>query len=251
MNITTSKTCGLNITSNRNRVKTYGSNVYLKDGQKFELELHNPYTYKVLAKIKLNGYYISSSGLILNPGQRVFLERFLDKDESFIFSTYDIDDTHESKVAIALNGNVEVEYYAQQMYTSSIFGNTTTGSAVIGSNAVGNWSNTFTYINSPTTSNAIYTATCSTSNALFSQASTTNAETIETGRIESGNATGQEFSFSNDQFNSWAFETHKLKILPISAKPIELKEIRNYCTNCGTRAKKATWKYCPNCGTKI
>ena len=104
MTITTTAntgTCGLSITTNRNRVKEYGSNVYLRDGQKFEIELHNPHTCKVLAKIKLNGYYISTSGLVLNPGQRVFLERFIDKDESFIFSTYDVDGTADSKEALA------------------------------------------------------------------------------------------------------------------------------------------------------
>jgi predicted component of type VI protein secretion system len=240
MNIITSKTCDLNITTNRNRVKTYGSIVYLKDGQKFEIELHNPHTYKVLAKIKLNGYYISSSGLILNPGQRVFLERFLDKDESFIFSTYDVDNTAESKAAIALNGDVEVEYYSQQMFNTL-------------SNTGGNWWNgqTYTYFNSPTTN--FYSSTISSHIADSSQVSfSTNAcESIETGMIEGGKETGQSLSFSNDQFNSWAFETRKLKILPVSAKPVEVSEIRNYCTNCGTRAKKATWKFCPSCGTKI
>lgn len=239
MNITTSKICDVNITTNRNRVKKYGLNVYLKDGQKFELEMYNPHTYKVLAKIKLNGYYISTNGLILNPGQRVFLERFLDRDESFIFSTYEVDDDQTSKEAIAYNGDVEVEFFAQTQFTG----------------LSGNWwnQNTYTYFNNPTTNNALYSSTVSTNTLSFSDATFTSATTksIETGRVEGGEATGQEFTFSNDSFSSWAFETRKIKIKPVSAKPIEVSEIRNYCTNCGTRAKKATWKFCPNCGNKI
>jgi hypothetical protein len=245
----TSGTCGLSITTNRNRVKEYGSNVYLKDGQKFEIELHNPHTYKVLAKIKLNGYYISTSGLVLNPGQRVFLERFIDKDESFIFSTYDVDGTPESKAAIAYNGDVEVEYYAQYIPNNL--------------NLSGNWNTgqTYTYVNNHTTNlplaNTFYCSTNISNTAGVTQDSfsfdttVSGTKSIETGRIDSGKKTGQKFGTSNDSFNSWVFETKKMKIIPISAKPVEVSELRNYCTNCGTRAKKASWKFCPSCGTKM
>jgi hypothetical protein len=241
----TSGTCGLSITTNRNRVKEYGSNVYLRDGQKFEIELHNPHTYKVLAKIKLNGYYISTSGLVLNPGQRVFLERFIDKDESFIFSTYDVDGTLESAAAIAYNGDVEVEYYAQYIPNNLSLGNWNTG-------------NTYTYINAHTTdlNNTFYCSSVSntssvTMDSLSFNAEPTRSKSIETGRIDGGKKTGQKFGTSNDSFNSWVFETKKMKIMPISAKPVEVSELRNYCTNCGTRAKKASWKFCPSCGTKM
>jgi len=229
-------------------VKEYGSNVYLRDGQKFEIELHNPYTCKVLAKIKLNGYYISTSGLVLNPGQRVFLERFIDKDESFIFSTYDVDGTPESKAAIAYNGDVEVEYYAP--YISSNL------------NLLGNWNTgqTYTYINANTTNNLNEAFFCSNVNASYASSVTMDSlsfntlndtKSIETGRIDGGKKTGQKFETSNDSFNSWVFETKKIKIMPISAKPVEVSELRNYCTNCGTRAKKASWKFCPSCGTRM
>ena len=243
--------CGLSITTNRNRVKEYGSNVYLRDGQKFEIELHNPHTYKVLAKIKLNGYYISTSGLVLKPGQRVFLERFIDKDESFIFSTYDVDGTPESKAAIAYNGDVEVEYYAQYIPNNFNIGSSNTGQ-------------TYTYINNhttqwPTTNSFYCSANISNTSSVSSvtqdsfsfNASDTLSEPVETGRIDGGKKTGQKFGTSNDSFNSWVFETKKMKIMPISAKPVEVSELRNYCTNCGTRSKKASWKFCPSCGTKM
>jgi membrane protease subunit (stomatin/prohibitin family) len=74
---------------------------------------------------------------------------------------------------------------------------------------------------------------------------------IETGRSEKGEESNQEFEYSNDSFNSWTSNTVHIQILPESQKPVEVKEIRNYCTNCGTRHKKSSWKFCPNCGTKI
>lgn len=245
--------CGLSITTNRNRVKEYGSNVYLRDGQKFEIELHNPHTYKVLAKIKLNGYYISTSGLVLNPGQRVFLERFIDKDESFIFSTYDVDGTTESAAAIAYNGDVEVEYYAQYIPNNlTLSGNWGTGQTFtyINANTTNNLDNNAFFCASGNVSNASYTSSV-TMDSLAFNTSKSLSEPVETGRIDGGKKTGQKFGTSNDSFNSWVFETKKMKIMPISAKPVEVSELRNYCTNCGTRAKKASWKFCPSCGTKM
>ena len=120
--------CSANVTTNRNRVKVYQEHanygvyqdvVFLHDKQKFEIELHNPYTFKVLAKIKFNGNYISESGIVINPGQRIFLERFIDKDESFVFSTYEIDNNEENRKATVNNGNVDVEFYSEMVITTS------------------------------------------------------------------------------------------------------------------------------------
>jgi rRNA maturation endonuclease Nob1 len=74
---------------------------------------------------------------------------------------------------------------------------------------------------------------------------------IETGRIEKGGSTKQKFETDNGSYNVFYSELLAIKLLPSSAKPIEVSEIRTYCTGCGTRMKKQTWKFCPNCGTKI
>ena len=79
---------------NKGRVKIYNnkSNIptyYLQKGQEFQIELFNPTTDKVLAKIKLNNKLISQSGLVLRPGERVFLDRYFDIDKKFKFDTYE------------------------------------------------------------------------------------------------------------------------------------------------------------------
>ena len=51
-------------------------------------------------------------------------------------------------------------------------------------------------------------------------------------------------------YNSWPTNSVSIQLFPESIKPIEVSEIRTYCTECGTRMKKQTWKFCPNCGTK-
>jgi hypothetical protein len=77
------------------------------------------------------------------------------------------------------------------------------------------------------------------------------SESIETGRTEKGSKSNQEFGTSYESFNSFSSEINRMKILPLSQKPVEVSEIRNYCPNCRTRIKKATWKFCPSCGEEL
>ena len=91
------------ITKKKSRLKVYnGHIVFLNDKDNFEFEIHNPKQKSVLCKIKLNGEYISTSGVVLRPGQRVFLERFLDTNNKFEFSTYEVKDTSANRTAIDL-----------------------------------------------------------------------------------------------------------------------------------------------------
>jgi hypothetical protein len=64
-----------NLAVNKSRLKVYNPNFdmpnYLQN-QEFAIELFNPS--KKIAKISLNGDYISQGGLVLKPGQRVFLD---------------------------------------------------------------------------------------------------------------------------------------------------------------------------------
>ena len=63
------------ITKKKSRLKVYnGHVVFLNDKDNFEFEIHNPTNKTVLCKIKLNGSYISTGGIVLKPGQRVFLD---------------------------------------------------------------------------------------------------------------------------------------------------------------------------------
>lgn len=249
MNIVIDKQkCSVNVTTGRNRVKIYSSSagevVHLKDGQKFEIELFNPHYFKVMAKVKMNGHYISNGGLVLNPGQRVFLERYLDSNNSFIFSTYEIDGTTEALRAISENGNLEVEFYAENIpsgITLTNFGGSTDYQYYHNTLIGGSSTSTLLLDNT--------SFTCSTANLNASYESPKGS--LETGRVEKGKTTKQKFGTSYDSFQSWVSETAKIKILPTSAKPVEVSELRAYCTECGTRSKKATWKFCPSCGNKF
>jgi hypothetical protein len=107
-----------NLAVNKSRVKLYNKQgdlptYYLQKGQEFQIELFNPTTESILAKITLNGNVISQGGLVLNPGQRVFLDRYLDVAKKFLFDTYEVANTQEVKEAIVNNGDFKVEFYRE------------------------------------------------------------------------------------------------------------------------------------------
>ena len=120
--------CTANITKNRNRAKIYGDSIYLKDGENFEIELFNPSTVRVLAKITINGKQISSSGIVLKPGERVYLERFIDSNNKFVFDTYDVEKSNEALNAIVDNGLIKVEFFEENFSGPSITLQGSTGS---------------------------------------------------------------------------------------------------------------------------
>jgi len=106
-----------NLAINRSRIKKYGKNksipsYYLEKGQEFQIELYNPTQEKVLTTIKLNNKPISG-GLVLRPGERVFLDRFLDTNKKFLFDTYKVDNTKSSRKAIEPNGDVEIAFFKE------------------------------------------------------------------------------------------------------------------------------------------
>jgi hypothetical protein len=234
--------CTANITSSRNRLKIYGNSVYLKDKQSFEIELFNPTQGKVLAKIEINGKSISNSGIVLKPGERVYIERFIDSNNKFLFETYEVEDSEEVAKATEKNGLVEIFFYPE-MYHSSISTWITTYPTWI--TTYPTYTHPIYNINNGTTAN-YYTNYNSISKNI------TVTESTETGRVEMGESSSQEFTSVNGTFTFLPSNSVSVKILPESHKPLESKDLRrNYCSGCGTRVKKQSWKFCPSCGEKF
>ena len=221
------------ITKNKNRLKFYEVNtVFLKDGDEFELELFNPNSTTIKAKIQLNGEYISSSGLVLYPGERIFLERYLDSNRKFLFHTYDINPADRDAVdASKDNGYLKIEFYEEdkpfkkayynpyQPYFNTtggdVFGGTTTASPLRGTQTCGG-----TY----TTDDAEFGV--AGNNIFFSQTNisesdvtldsfdlegsitTTNykaSASMETGRVDEGSVSEQDFTYVDKNFKYSTF----------------------------------------------
>jgi hypothetical protein len=246
------------ITKKKSRLKVYnGNTVFLNDKDNFEFEIHNPKQKSVLVKIKLNGEYISTSGIVLKPGQRVFLERFLDSNNKFEFSTYEVNNTSENRSAIDLNGDVRIEFYDEQevrAYPHLSGGNWGSGWTTIntGSPYYGTTLTTTGGVGS--TSTAFYSSTLTsslgTTSNTFAGPNIRSKKSIETGRVEKGDKSKQSFTNSYQDFNYNVEHQITFKILPLGTKNKTTEDIRQYCTECGTKTK-TNFKFCPSCGNKL
>lgn len=256
-----------NICVNRNRVKNYDGNIYLQDKQEFEIELYNPTDTTKCAQIAMNGKPISSGGLVIKPGQRVYLERFLDVAKKFIFETYKTDDSAESQWATRNNGVVTISFYDEQTpppppittisYNSGRFDLTNSGTGGAYYNSLGNTVNT-SYTEKGTSqklrsaSRGIGGASCDSMSFCSNEVPDEKfRDEVETGRIEQGAYSDQKFVNYTGKFNYHATNTVRFKLLPLSAKPIEVSDLAVYCVECGSKNKGGKFKYCPKCGKKF
>jgi predicted RNA-binding Zn-ribbon protein involved in translation (DUF1610 family) len=229
------------ITVRKQRQKQNGKNVYLHDRTEFEIELHNPTNDSILAKISLNGNRISNSGVVLKPGERVFLERYLDEDRKFLFETYEVSDNKTNQRAIENNGLVIVEFFNKMLFTNygHLGGYTYLNNQLLYGSGSGIVNGNPTIFNTTGLGNSNIIGNTSTSDAK-----------IETGRVEKGDKSDQEFGTSYEIFNTNVSWVKEWKILPFSAKDITTKDLVKRCGGCGTKVKD-NYKFCPQCGNQV
>ena len=256
----------------RGRKQIKSGKVFLNDGDEFEIELFNPLTVSVLADIKLNGQSISKTGLVIKPGQRIYLDCFIDDRKKFKFSTYEIENSGEALDATQNNGVLEVFFYKEDVITldnwqrkfdrvivekwypynpypwyepnriycgsgTITYGSgTTNGSAIIGTTVTTN-GNSFTMddssgliggttnvYNSSNNINCSYTTDVDLSNLNVAGSISTNS--IETGRVEKGEKSKQQFTEVDMEFEKHYIASTIIQILPESRKPAEVKDIK-------------------------
>jgi hypothetical protein len=236
------------VTKGKKRIKQFDGQVYLSNGDEYEIELFNPTQEVVLAKIKIDGDYIAGGGIVLRRGERVFLERFLDSPNRFKFSTYVVNGNNtEVQDAIKNNGYVEIEFYNEYKPTwNSGFLTTGTNIHTINGNPI-----TFTTTSGTTSTSTFYNASLTTNT--FAGPNIRNlSNKVETGTTEKGGSSEQSFQHTNKTFNSFSFWNVAWQILPTSQKQYTAEEVGvNYCGNCGAKRKKDSFKFCPHCGTKF
>lgn len=261
------------VTKGQQRVKQfsgYGNgSIYLKNGDEFEIELFNPTTNKVLAKINLNGKSLGS-GIILRPAERVFLERYFDEAKKFLFETYVVEANNPNvEQAIRLNGLVEVEFFEefkQIPYTITYSGGNdwhwnpavtpwnpgVTQPGIFYSNTGGVSSQpAFTSDNNVKGISGNLDATAFNCSCSLNSIAAKVESVKETGRIEKGSNSNQSFVYDNTTFNSWHTWKTTWKILPDSERPLVSEDLAVFCTKCGMKRRKSSHKFCPNCGTEF
>jgi hypothetical protein len=103
--------------TDRGRIAIRSGKCFLQNRFCFDIELFNPLTECVLADIKLNGQSISKTGLVIKPGQRFYLDCFVDDKKKFVFNTYEVETNLESIEATKNNGLLEVFFYKEDVIT--------------------------------------------------------------------------------------------------------------------------------------
>ena len=235
------------ITVGNDRLKVYhNATLYMKDGTQFKFELFNPRTNDVLAEIHINGNPISKGGIIVKPGQRIYLDRYIDVAKKFKFETYNVEDTPEVNLAIQNNGNIKVVFYDEQLHE------VTSNTSAISYVGYDNFQSPDWTTDSP---HVIYSDTCTSNLGIIGKCAMYSAEleskpTVETGKVEMGDSSKQEFQISMQQFNTWPINTVEYQILPESIRAVTVNEIKEYCASCGYRVRKQSWAFCPKCGFK-
>ena len=274
------------ITINKNRLKQKSrpdgrSIIYMNDKQEFQLEFFNPTSKPVMAKIKFNGQYISPRGIVIRPGERVYLDRYIDEARKFIFETYTVGKGKSVEEAIAKNGLIDIDFFNEEEIKLTTTGGISwsTYNWPYGTGTSGDWTigDTFTTNSASNSNSNISTNTTNISNFMEYSASaelpnismtkfsrgiidrTTSGRklksmktTKETGRVSKGGYSNQDFKTVDNTFHTWSDYTIKLHIMPLSEKPVDSDElnVRRYCSDCGAKVKK-TDKFCSKCGYKL
>lgn len=264
---------------------SYSRVVYLENGQEFQIQLFNPHKYTIGAEIYINDEKLSNR-LVLKPGERVWLERYLDVKKKFKFSTYEVEaNDADVQEAIKDNGNIEVKFY-REVRKKEFCPSISISDNNWWNNHITKYPSTIDVLYNHTSDNAnkletthCYSSRVTAGNCSDSILTTSNfcaeldtnytatvdlyplssaasisipdAMICETGIIEAGSSSSQEFDNVNIDFEYLPFVTEKIKLLPISQKPFTANDLQKiYCTECG-RKLKTQYKFCPYCGSKI
>ena len=249
--------------NDKGRKSIKSGKVFLEDKEEFEIELFNPLTVSVLTDIKLNGQSISKTGLVVKPGQRVYLDCFIDDKKKFKFSTYEIENSGEALDATQNNGLLEVFFYKEDVITldnwqrkfdriivekwypayypsypvypyynrPSIWYGTnlpTIGGSCVTTNLNNSIVGTTT-TNTYSSNNLINCSYTSNVNVPYGGTTVNNlfSNSLETGRVEKGEKSKQKFTEIEMDFEKNYISSTIIQILPESRKPVETKEIKN------------------------
>jgi len=281
------------IAVNKSLLKEYSNSsndriVYMDDGTEFQIQIFNPYSYTIGISFSFNeqnGSYSSWNEqlLVVKPGQRVWLERYLNDEAKLLFTTYEVGNSKAVKEAIKANGKLTIKFYKEK---EQIKYQPCVATVWNGNNNYYNYCDTVqtfdfapkTYCNQVDTVLSLDSCvgaasaklTCdaptnASSSIQYSSASTVTtgsasapkpatrsmSKSIETGRIDKGSHSSQKFNTINIDFEYYPFSTEVIQILPTSQKPVTSQDLQKiYCPNCG-RKLNTKYKFCPYCGTKV
>lgn len=215
--------------------------VYLNDSDEFEIMLFNPKDTVIAAEVSINGEVFSRK-IVIHPGERIWLDRFIDIPEKMIFKAYLKEDNLYGRPAE--NGLIQVSFYDKLQYICESYSDNHDSSVL-----------TAVFTAAPNKGCLQKGIDCSIYNANgFYNTSSVSAcvtDKSSNAKKETGRHSDTKFSDTYDSFCLNPFATEVIKILPMSQKPVYSKDLaKRYCSACGRRIK-SSFKFCPYCGNKL
>jgi len=273
------------ITVGGNEKKIYeGNQVFLNDGDNFEIRFFNPLQEKIGVEILFNGQSKNEGLLVLRPGEDITLDRFIGEKKKMKFDTYTIDGGDSVAVKAAeINGLVEFKFYKENAFTTTYnpyynkenaftttynpYYNLNSGTNTYGSRGIVtidsvtidnisdniSYSSYSDYIAENLTQDINYSGYLADSTTIAGNPKGTRNKSFkkETGRVEKGPDSTQEMKTVDANFNIISFHSINYQMKPNSQKQTSVTEVRNYCSQCSYRIRKTTWKFCPKCGNNL
>lgn len=186
--------------------------VYLKDKTEFSIELFNPLQEKIVCRLIINNKQDGQRGLGIKPGNRVLLDRFLEKNEKFLYETYIVDKNDEiAQEAIKYNGIVRVDFYKEKCNF--------------------NYSDLCKYPSTyPSNYNELYPNRWN--DAICSSLYYVNEI------IGKGKESKQQIEYKNMSHENFPFFSITIKIMPYEQLLLDKKDnesVRKYCQYCGKK----------------
>lgn len=257
---------------NKSLLKEYSNSsneriVYMNDGTEFQIQVFNPYSYVIGVSFEFNNHNKTSQLLVLRPGERVWLDRFLDDESKLLFSTYQVGVSKVVQEAIKDNGTLCIKFYKerenkpqvsyinyikeyQPCGTIDVYYNNIGNSYCLDNNSKINCASSINFYDVAATQTSTDSTGTSYSSTLTKSSTLPKSKSIETGRIEKGSHSNQKFKNVYKDFEYLPFKTEYIKILPISQKQINSNDLqKKYCYECGKKLNPK-FKFCPSCGAK-
>lgn len=238
---------------------SYTRAVYMNDGDEFQIQLFNPESCTVGCTIYINGSLMSQRKIVLRPGERIWLDRYIDSPDKLKFSTYEVGKSKAAQKAIKDNGVIKVDFYKEGAQKITVSYNPTI-----------TWGHTYDPCRTIWDGNTVLGA--SVDNCVVSQYTSQcydevltafnavnyadhdvqcKANKMETGRVEHGGHSDQNFNQVYTDFEWFPYHTEEIKILPMSQKPVHANDLqKRFCPYCGKKVKNG-FEFCPYCGKKL
>jgi len=245
----------VNVVDGENILNDDNGTAALGFGKEYKIRLKNKNTRDAVARIKIDGRYVTNKGdLIVGSGQVIDVERFIDSlDEGKKFRFEKLGNVSPSERDNPLNGIIEVSFRLTKEVTIP---------QIYRESPDWNYPNRFYYTNSGAKSfNKSGAIFCSnewasnassdlTTNMCYCNNNTAeNITDVASGKTVEGNYSGQRFEYS--YLGELEYKETVIKLNLVGYNPTGETKPKIYCSKCGNQIYNKVSRFCNLCGEKI